>query len=58
MFVISFKNGDNDPTKNSFEKYYIPLVEIKAFDALIDYKQFFDQLAKDRQEAYEKLIII
>ena len=58
MFVISFKNGDNDPTKNSFQKYYIPLVEIKAFDALIDYKQFFDQLAKDRQEAYEKLIII
>ena len=58
MFVISFKNGDNDPTKNSFEKYYIPLVEIKGFDALIDYKQFFDQLVKDKQEAYEKLIVM
>ena len=58
MFVISFINGDNDPTKNSFEKYYIPLVEIKGFDALIDYKQFFDQLVKDKQEAYEKLIVM
>ena len=23
LFVLSFKNGDNDPTRNSFDKYYI-----------------------------------
>ena len=26
LFLLSFKNGNNDPTKNSFDKYYISLV--------------------------------
>ena len=29
LFVILFKNPDNDPTRNSFDEYYMPLVEIK-----------------------------
>ena len=36
LFVLPFKNGDND-------NYYMPLVEIKDFNALIDNKTFFDQ---------------
>ena len=32
------------------------LVEIKGFNALIDSKPFFDQLVKNKQEAYEKLM--
>ena len=24
LFVFSFKNGDNDPRRDSFETYYIP----------------------------------
>ena len=43
LFVLSFKNRNNDPTRNSFHKYYIPLVEIKYFNALIDNTPFFDQ---------------
>ena len=34
----------------------MPLIEIKDFNALIDYKPFFDQLVKNKQEAYEKPI--
>ena len=41
FFVFSFKNGDDNPTKDSFNKYYMPLVEIKDFVALIDNKPFF-----------------
>ena len=58
MFVLSFKNGDNYPTRNSFDKYYIPLLEINNFNALIDNKIFSDQPVKDNQETYEKLIEI
>ena len=47
LFVPSFKNGDNDPTRSSFENHYIPLVEIKNFNALIDRKLFFDQPVKN-----------
>ena len=40
LFVIFFKNGDNYPTRHSFNKNYMPLVEIKDFNALIDNKPF------------------
>ena len=59
MFVLSFKNGDDDSSRNSFDECYIPLVEIKDFNALTDNKPFFDNKPlKNRQEAYEKLIEI
>ena len=56
MFVFSFKNGNNDPTKNSLDKYYIAVVEMNDFNALIDNKPFFDQPVKNKREAYEKLV--
>ena len=46
MFVPPFKNVDNDSTSDSFEKYYMPLVEIKYFNTLVDNKLFFDQPVK------------
>ena len=56
LFAISFKNGDDDPKRYSFDQYYMPLVGIKDFYALIDNKPFFDQPVKNKQEAYENLI--
>ena len=55
LFVLSFKNGNNDPTIIFFDKYYMSLVEIKDFNALMNNQQFFDQSKKSKQEAYEKL---
>ena len=54
MFVVSVKNGNDDSTRDSFDKHYMPLVEIKDFDPLIDNKPFFDQPVKNKQEAHEK----
>ena len=56
LFILSFKNVGNDPTRYSFDKYYMLSVEIKDCNALIDNKPFFDQPVKNKQEAYEKLI--
>ena len=56
MFIPSFKNGDDDATRYSFDKYSMPLVEIKDFNAKIGNKTFFDQRIKNKQETYEKLI--
>ena len=56
LFVLSFKNGDDDLLRDSFNKYYRPLAKIKDFDELIDNKQFFQQPVKKKQEGYEKLI--
>ena len=56
LFALSFKNGNDDPTRNYFYKHYMPLAEIKYFNALIDNKPFFDQPVKNKQEENEKLI--
>ena len=40
LFLLSFKFGKNDPTRNSLVKYYIPLAEIKDFNALIYNKKY------------------
>ena len=50
IFVLSFRNGEND----SFEKYYMLLVEIKDLNTLIDNEQFFDIPIKNKQELYKK----
>ena len=56
MFELLFRNGNDDPTRNYIDKYYIPLVEIKEFNTLIGNKPFFDQPVKRKQKAYEKLV--
>ena len=56
LIVLLFKNGDDDTTRNSLDKYNMLLVEIKDFNALIDSKPFLDQLMKNKQEANGKLV--
>ena len=51
--VLSFEN-ENDST--SFSKYYVPKVEIKDFNVLIDGKSFFEIPAKNKEETYEAII--
>ena len=34
LFVSSFKNDDNDPARNPFGEYYMPLVAVKDFNTL------------------------
>ena len=51
LFVLSFEN-ENDRT--SFSKYYVPKVEIKDSNVLIDGKSFSDVQVKNKKEAYEK----
>ena len=35
LSILSLKNSNNVPTRNSFDKCYMPLAEIKDFNALI-----------------------
>ena len=42
LFVLSVKNDNDDPIRDSFDEHYILLLaEIKEFNALIDNKTFF-----------------
>ena len=53
LFVLSFEN-QNDRT--SFSKYYVPNIQIKDFNVLIDGKSFFDMQIKNGEETYEQII--
>ena len=55
LSVLSFENGNDDAMTDSFDEYYMSLVEIKNFNALIDNKPFIDQPVRNKKEAYEKL---
>ena len=35
LFVLSFKNGNDDPMRDSFDKYYIPLMNCAPFTKCI-----------------------
>ena len=50
LFVLSFEN-ENDRTSNSI--YYLPKVEIKDYNVMIDGKNFFDQPVKNDIRTYD-----
>ena len=45
-----------DDKGDSFSHYYVPNVEIKDFNVLIDGKSFFDLPVKNEEETYEKIM--
>ena len=56
LFVLSFTRNNAGDNRDSFSHYYVPNVEIKDFNVLIDGKSFFDLPVKNEEEAYEKII--
>ena len=54
---IAGENNTGKDYRDSFSHYYVPNVEIKKFNVLIDGKSFFDLPLKN-EEAYEKNIEI
>ena len=54
LFVLSFARNAEGDHKDSFSRYYVPNVEIKDFNVLIDGKSFFDLPVKIEEETYKK----
>ena len=60
LFILSFERiEENNVKKNhrdSFSYYYVPNVEMKDFDVLMEGKNLSDLPVKNEEEAYEKII--
>ena len=60
LFALSFGRIEEDNIKkdyrDSLSHYYVPKVQIKDFNVLIDGKSVFDLPIKNEEEAYEKII--
>ena len=52
LLVLSFENIDD---RTSFSKYYVPNVQIKDFNVLIDGKRLFNMPIKNGEETYEQV---
>ena len=55
LFALSFENEDD---RTSYYKYYVPSVEVKDYNVLIDGNAFFELPVKNLEETYEKIIQI
>ena len=55
LFILSFENEDD---RTSFSEYYLPKVEMKDYNVIIDGKVFFEIPVKNKEESYEKIITI
>ena len=53
---MPFRRNNAGDDRDSFSHYYVPNVEIKDFNVLIDGKSFFDLPVKNEEETYEKII--
>ena len=60
LFVLSFESIEGNNVKkdyrDSFSHYYVPNIQIKDYNVLIDGKSFFNLPVKNEEEAYEKII--
>ena len=55
LFVLSFENEDD---RTSYYKCYVPNVEIKNYNVLIDGNPFFELPVRNIEETYEKMLQI
>ena len=53
---MSFARNAEVDRRDSFSHYYVPNVETKDFNVLIDGKGFFELPEKNEEEAYKKII--
>ena len=52
LFVLKFDNDDN---RTSYNRYYLPAVEIKDYNIMINGENFFDQPIKNNKVTYENI---
>ena len=54
LFVLSFTRNENGGHRDSFWNYYLPNVQIKYFNVLIDGKGFFNLPVRNEEEEYNE----
>ena len=55
VFVLAFEHDNDNDQRISNKRYYIPNVEIKDYNVMIDGKNFFDQPVKNDKVTYENI---
>ena len=56
LFVLAFEHDNDNDQRISNQRYYIPKVEIKNYNVMIDGKIFSDQPVKNDKVTYENIL--
>ena len=55
MLVIAYSRADNEPNRNSQQKYYLPRVDLKKYNVINDGRNFYDNPIESDNEKYREL---
>ena len=55
LFVIAYLRGNNQFTRNSQRKYYLPRIDLNKYNVIIDGRNFYDNPIESDIEKYREL---
>ena len=55
LFVMAYSRADNEPNRNSQRKYYLPRIDFKKYNVIIDGRNFYDTPIESDIEKYREL---
>ena len=55
LFVMAYSREDNDLTRDGRKKYYLPRIDLKKYNVIIDGRNFYDNPVESDIEKYREL---
>ena len=55
LFVMAYSRVDDQPNRNSQQKYYLPRIDLKKYNVIIDGRSFYDNQIESDIEKYREL---
>ena len=56
LFVMAYNRANGQPTRNGQRKYYLPRIDLKKYNVIIDGRNFYDNPIESDIEKYGELI--
>ena len=55
LFLMAYSREANQRTRNGNQKYYLPRIDLKKYNVIIDGRNFYDNLIENNSEKYREL---
>ena len=55
LFVMAYSRADDQPNRNSQQKYYSPRIDLKKYNVIIDGRNFYDNPIEKDNEKHREL---
>ena len=55
FFVMAYNRANDQPTRNGKQKYYLPRIDLKKYNVIIDGRNFYDNPIENDIEKYREL---